>query len=342
MTRLSYLSNRRARQGWRGWFCTFGFCLLVLAWVLLVGLAIRFQFDGVARWGWLGVVAFVTILTLWLRLSGKFRSAWLVLWLWLALAALWWGTIQPTDARDWAPDVAHGVTAEFEGDAVVLHNVRAFDWRTSESFTERWETRRYDLDDLVTVDLLTSVWSSPAIAHTLISFGFANGDQITFSAEIRKERHEAFSELGGFFKRFELVMIAADERDIVYLRTNVRREDVSLFPLQVSPAQGRALFLRYLEMANDLAERPAFYHTVIANCTTIVFDLARLVAPVFPADWRILMSGYLPEYLHELGIVAPDLSVPELRRRASISETAQQWEEGQRFSELIRKNWRAP
>src|SRR5690606_20757462 len=104
-----------------------------------------------------------------------------------------------------------------------------FDWRTETDYTPRWETRRYDLDRLATVDLVLSYWGSPAIAHTLVSFGFDDGEHIVFSVEIRKERDEVFSEVGGFFKQFEMSVVAADERDIVQVRTGVRGEDVFLY-----------------------------------------------------------------------------------------------------------------
>lgn len=96
----------------------------------------------------------------------------------------------------------------------------------------------------------------------MISFGFSDGDHIVFSAEIRRERGRSFSESGGFFKEFELVMIAATENDFVRLRTDVRREDVSLFPLRLSPQYARELFVSYIEKANELADKPEFYQTI--------------------------------------------------------------------------------
>ena len=55
---------------------------------------------------------------------------------------------------------------------------------------------------------------------------------MVFSVEIRRQSNETFSEIGGFFKEFELIVIAAEERDIVRLRTNVRREKTYLYRLK--------------------------------------------------------------------------------------------------------------
>lgn len=328
----------RIRPGRWGWLRGAGFLTGLALLAVPAGFAVWFQFAGAARIPGLAIVTAAALTALLLRWRRHPRAAWAVLALLLVTGAAWWSTIRPAADRDWAPDVAHGVTAEVNGDQVVLHNVRAFDWQSAEAHIPHWETRQYDLRQLVSADLVTSVWASPAIAHTLISFGFTDGRHVTFSAEIRRERGEAFSELGGFFRQFELVLIAADERDIIYLRTNMRREDVALYPLHVSPEQARALFLRYLDLGNALDREPAFYHTILANCTTIIFHLARQVVPDLPPDWRILLSGYLPDYLHELGILAPGLSVAEARQRARISALAQDGPADRPYSELIRQN----
>ena len=234
-------------------------------------------------------------------------------------AGLWWTSIKPSNERDWAEDVAHGVSGEVRGDEVVLHNVRHFAWLTQETAVPRWETRRYRLDQLRSVDLFSSVWGNPAIAHTLIGFDFADGAYVVFSAEIRRERQESFSEIGGFFKEFELVMIAADPEDIIRLRTDFRREQVSRFALNLTPEQARALFLSYLARANQLAAQPEFYQTLTTNCTTVIFQLARLVEPGIPRDWRILLSGYLPDYLYDHAMIANDRPLEEIRRQAILA-----------------------
>ncbi len=120
-----------------------------------------------------------------------------------------------------------------DGSLITLDNVRNFRWRSGSDYTVRWENRRYDLDRTESVDLVLSTWGMPAIAHTLVSFGFSDGQRVVFSVEIRKERHEQFSELGGFFKQFEFSVVAADERDIIYVRTAVRGEQVSLYPIRM-------------------------------------------------------------------------------------------------------------
>lgn len=321
----------RARFGLKGAF-------LLAATVLLgawTGAAFWFQLGTTLRW--VGIAGVVVLAAGLVRLGQRRKLlGWLALAIALVAAVIWWVSIKPLDDRDWAPDVAHGVTAQMQGAEVVVQNVRNFEWRTEDDFTPHWETRHYSPDAITSVDLFTSVWGNPAIAHTLISFGFNDGQHLVFSAEIRREKDEEFSEIGGFFKQFELVMIASDEADIVRLRTNARREDVRLYPLRMSPAQARELFVSFLQMGNELARQPQFYQTITSNCTTVIFRLARLVDPGIPLDWRILLSGYFPEYLYERGLISNDRPFAEIKAGAAISARARANPDAGDYSAMIR------
>lgn len=246
----------------------------------------------------------------------------------LALLA-WWVTIAPQAERQWAADVAHLV--EIEADpaqpsVVQLRNVRNFSWRSDTDFTPRWETRSYDLDQLDSVDMVLSYWMGPAIAHTLVSFGFQDGQHVVFSIEIRKEAHEQFDALAGFFKQYEMALVAADERDILAVRSNVRGEQLHLYRVNMQPEQMRALFLAYAQQAGQLAFAPRFYHTLTANCTTIVWQLARRIGQELPTDWRLLASGYLPEYLRDVGGLYAMQPLETLRAAGHLNARAQSWQ----------------
>ena len=240
----------------------------------------------------------------------------------VAILAAWWSTLQPSHHRLWADDVAQLLETRVDGDHVHLNNVRNFEWRSETDYTPRWESRTYDLARLRSADLVLSYWMGPNIAHTLVSFGFDDGERIVFSLEIRKERHESYTAVGGFFRQFEQVLVAADERDIVHTRSNVRGEDVYLYRLQMSQEKVRSLFLKYLDAANELRRTPRFYNTLTSNCTTIVFELARLIAPALPIDYRLLLSGHFAEYVYDLHGLTPGYRYGELQTRGHINERA--------------------
>lgn len=271
------------------------------------------------------------------------RRSWLPPGIYLVLYALllfWWSGIAPSNLRDWADDVSRPLTGRIEGNQVVLDNVRDFAWRADTDYDAHWETRRYDLDHLVTADAVLSYWGSQAIAHAMISFGFDDGRHVVFSVEIRRERGEQYSAIGGFFKQFETTLVAADEHDIIRVRTNVRGEDDYLYPLRMDKPAMRALFLSYVQAANRLATTPAFYNTLTSNCTTIVYHMARQIEPRLPWDFRLLFTGYLPEYLHEVGAVDRDVTVDVLRERSRITDRARGTRATDDFSRAIRE--RAP
>ena len=271
------------------------------------------------------------------------RRSWLPPGIYLVLYALlllWWSGIAPSNLRDWADDVSRPLTGRIEGNQVVLDNVRDFAWRVDTDYDAHWETRRYDLDHLVTADAVLSYWGSQAIAHAMISFGFDDGRHVVFSVEIRRERGEQYSPIGGFFKQFETTLVAADEHDIIRVRTNVRGEDDYLYPLRMDKPAMRELFLSYVHAANRLATTPAFYNTLTSNCTTIVYHMARQIEPRLPWDFRLLFTGYLPEYLHAVGAVDRDVTVDVLRERSRITDRARGTRATDDFSRAIRE--RAP
>jgi hypothetical protein len=253
-----------------------------------------------------------------------------------AILLLWWIGITPSHQRIWTDDVARLLTGEVEDNHVILDNVRNFRWRSDDDYDIHWETRQYELGRLSSADAVLSYWGSHAIAHAMISFGFDDGRHIVFSVEIRKRRGQQYSAIGGFFKRFETILVAADENDIIRVRTNVRGEDDYLYPLRMDRAAMQSLFLSYVQAANQLARRPAFYNTFTSNCTTIVYRMARQIDPGLPWDVRLLLTGYLPEYLHEVGALDQGLSIDALRERGRITGRARGARAADDFSRVIR------
>jgi hypothetical protein len=317
-----------------------------LAIVLALALA---GFGALALWshapgGRLAAAALAGLWVIWVGATGLLASAdprswraWGLLAVGCLLLGLWWNAITPSNDRVWAADVARTLSAERRGSEVLLHNVRNFAWRSDEDYTARWETRRYDLDQLRSVDMALSYWMGPAIAHTLVSFGFADGRQLVFSVEVRKERHEQYSALAGFFKRYELALVAADERDILGVRARVRGEDLYLYRVHMPAPAMRALFEQYLDEAEALRATPRFYQTLTANCTTIVYAMMQRIVPGLPLDLRLLLSGYLPSYVQEVGALTPGYTLQELQARGRITDRALRAGPDADFSAAIRQ-----
>lgn len=299
-------------------------------------LAYQFPGNGFLR----AVAAGVWILFSMAMIAAAWRpSAWIAGSAFVAAFAIllvWWQHLPASNERVWADDVAQMTSGSIEGTQVTMHNVRNFDWRSDTDYTQRWETRRYDLDQLESVDMILSYWSGPAIAHMIVSFGFSDGRHLAFSVEIRRERDERFSEVGGFFKAFELSVIAADERDVIRVRTNIRGEDDYLYRVSMPLPAMRSLFVAYVDEANRLVTTPRFYNTVTANCTTLVYHMMTGIVGHLPLGYQLLLSGYLPEYVYNVGALDQRRSLDALRTIGRITERAKRADHSPEFSAEIR------
>ncbi|MGH7390891.1 MAG: DUF4105 domain-containing protein [Candidatus Rokuibacteriota bacterium] len=256
----------------------------------------------------------------------------------LALVLVVWASATPSNDRDWQPEVAVLPRATIDGDRVTVHNIRNFDYRTETDFTPAYYDRTFDLRRLDRVDLVAVYWMGPAIAHLLLSFGFGE-EHLAISIEVRKERTEQYSSIAGFFRQYELFYVVADERDVIRVRTNYRKappEDVYLFRTVGSLENGRRIFLDYIRDINALSERPRFYNTLTTNCTTMILAHTAGNPDGIPFSWKILLSGYAPEYAYDMGRLDRSLPFVELKRRAHVNGVAQAADGAPDFSRLIR------
>jgi hypothetical protein len=259
-----------------------------------------------------------------------------------ACALLWYFSLEARQDRDWNPEVAKQLHYEKQGDMVTLHNVRNFNWRSNEDYDIHWESRTVDLNKITGLNVIASYWMGPKIAHTLVSFDFADQEPLVFSIEIRKEKNEEFSAFGGFFRKYELSLIASDEKDLIYTRSNIRNEQVYLFPVKMPVAERKALFIEYLNKADELHDEAKWYNTLTSNCTTLVFDMVQAInTRQLPKDYRLFASGYLPNYLYDLKAINQNYSLKEWYRLAHINPRTEQYaqqkdQSGKYFSKIIR------
>ena len=264
----------------------------------------------------------------------------------LALVAIgvWWSGLTPSNEGDWQPEVARLAYATINGDIVTVHNIRNFDYRTETDFTPAYYDRTYNLKKLDSGDLVAVYWMGPAIAHLFLSFGFGD-DRLAISIEARKVKGAGYSSAKGFFRQYELYYVVADERDVVRVRTNYRKdppEDVYIYPLRVPPENIRRVFLEYMRKMNALRERPEFYNTLTTNCTTAILMNTRVNPESLPLSWKVLMSGYTPAYVYESGRMDRSLPFEELQRRSLVNAAAQAADQAPDFSRRIRAGLPGP
>jgi len=131
----------------------------------------------------------------------------------------------------------------------------------------------------------------------------------------------------------------ADERDVIRVRTNYRKsppEEVYLFRVAGTPERARRLFLDYIKDINELRDHPRFYNTITTNCTTMILAHSAVNVGHIPYSWKIMLSGYAPEYAYERGRLDRSLPFPALMRRSPINPAAQAADKAPDFSKRIR------
>ncbi len=294
--------------------------------------------DGPASRAFAGAwaVGFVTAsLTIFLVVR-PIRRALAVFAVAFGLVLSWWLLIEPSNDRDWEPSVARTPHVTLDGNLLTVHGLRNFDYQSETEFEEVWEERIYDLSRLTGVDLFLSYWSSPLIAHTIMSWTFEEGPPLAISIETRKETGEEYSAVLGFFRQFELYYVVADERDVVRLRTNYRGEDVYLYPLRVPRERARRLLVDYVARINALAREPAWYNAATHNCTTTIRHHTHAIGNAGPWDYRFLVNGHIDEMAYERGVIDTRLPFAELRERSNVVQAAIAADDDPDFSARIR------
>ena len=255
-----------------------------------------------------------------------------------ALLIGWFFRIPASNDRDWQPEVANLPYATINGDLVTIHNIRNFAYRTETDFDPRWDSRTYDLSKLDSADVIAVYWAGKAIAHVMVSFGFAGKDYLAVSIETRKEKGESYSTLAGFFRQYELYYVVADERDVIGVRSTYRQpqEDVYVYRTNAPVENIRRVFLDYLKSMNDLRDRPSYYNTLTTNCTTSILFHTRINPGSPPMSWKVLLSGYVPDYLYDLGRIDTSRPFAELEKLSLVNARAHAADRDPAFSQRIR------
>ena len=270
-------------------------------------------------------------------LPNRKRTALIVLVLCIGII-IGWSQKRPFHDRDWIVSVAKLPRVTIEGNQVKIQNIRNFDYRTEKDFSVHYYDKTFDLTKLETVDYALSYWDgNEAVAHTILSFGFSDGGYVAVSVETRLERGEPQNALRGLFKQYELIYVLGDERDLLRLRTNFRKEEVFLYPTTIDPENVRKLFLVIMERVNDIGSEAEFYNTLFQSClSSLVSDFKKVMTPRSFFDLRRIQNGYSDEMLYENGWIDSKLSFEDTKRLHHINQYVQENINGENYSISIR------
>ncbi len=248
------------------------------------------------------------------------------------------GKLTPSNDRDWRPDLAVLPWAEANGNLITVRNIRNSQYANADHYLVKHYDRTFDLTAIQSADYVVCPFNTAAaLAHTMISFGLNDGTHICVSAEVRKERSEEYSAVLGLGRKFELMYVVADEKDLIGSRTKYRDTAVYVYPTVATPVQAQALFVDVMERVNQLALKPEFYNTLTNNCTTnIKQHVNRLAGNRIKYDWRVLLPSYSAKYAYDLGLLDNSIPFEDLQSLALVNDLSNRHLETADYSNLIR------
>lgn len=247
--------------------------------------------------------------------------------------------VRPSLQRDWNSDQIVLSQAIFNEEKVLIKNIRNINYRSVTDYDIHYYDKTFDLNNIESLWYMVEPFEGyVGAAHALLSFGFKGGEFVAISAEIRKQKGESFSAVKGLFRQYEIVYMVADEKDVIKLRSNYRKDKVFLYPVKANKEHIQRLFISMLNRANKLAIDPEFYNTLTNTCTTnIVSHINELVPGKISFSFKVLMPAYSDELAYDLGLIDNSISFSKLREKYQINERALKYADDPMFSLKIRQ-----
>jgi len=202
---------------------------------------------------------------------------------------------------------------------VEVRDVRDFTWRSETDFDPAWRDATYDLSRL---DRLAFYYvplnAKASIAHVFVSFGFGPHEWLAVSVEARRRPGEDYGILRAMNRRFELIYVIGDERDIVGKRAWGENVPVYCWPVKISPEALRRFFLATMNRADNVAEHPEIYGVLSNTCATNVALNAQEAGSDVRINLDILLSGTMDRLAYDRGVFDTTLPFPEAKAAARI------------------------
>ncbi|MFG1379032.1 DUF4105 domain-containing protein [Xanthobacter autotrophicus] len=302
----------------------------VVAAGLCLGLAIHYWIAWPAAVRQAGSFAFpLAVIALWFAPGLGRRARRAVALAGIATLCMAFFSTEPIE-QDWVALQQHNPTAVIDGDRVTIRNFRDALHQPGEASVPRWTTATFDLSTLTGADLIIQPFGSmKALAHVMLSFGFADGRHVVVSIEARQAKGVSFDAVAGFFRRDPIYPEIGSERDLIWNRlARTPPDEVQIFPIHRDAAAIRLYFERILAFINRVDARPIFYSTLRESCMTTLMNLApESFAEVPWHDIRRWIPGYSLSLFQQLGLVDDGMSPEEMARAHGLRDGVRSPEE---------------
>ena len=317
-----------------------GALMLLHGWAVL---ALYCWFSGHPALAWGAAAGYAVATAAVFKLARTWPHGALVSLVPFAAVAVWWTGRTPETGLHYPVETELAAKLVVDGSLITVNGLRDFRYRSETDFDPRWATRTFDLGQLEHVDFFFNYWGVPEVAHLITSFVFKDQPPLAVSIELRAEAGEPNTLLRGFFKQYELHYLWADERDLIPLHANCRREQVMLHRSSLTPDQGGRLLLDMAQRSNALEEDPVFYNTLTDNCTNVIVrHVDRAQGRVVPWYRQRLLTGKYERLGYDEGWLVHTLPWEQHRAAAMINGRAAGAAASPDFSRLIRTHLPVP
>lgn len=244
-----------------------------------------------------------------------------------------------THSKIFRSDLAVMPFAEMEDQRITIRYVRDCRYRSEDDYDVRYYDLSFRLEDVKTVDfVIVPFKETQLLAHTMLSFGLADGRHFVISVEARLGADETYTAVAGAGRRYPLMYVIGDERDLILLRTAIRDVEVYLYKGKAAPEQVQNLLVDMLERANKLYREPEYYDTLTNNCTTNLVEHVNQLRPGrIPYNFRVLLPGHSDKLAYDLGLLEIQGPFEYARAYAKINDLASTYADSPEFSKRIRR-----
>jgi hypothetical protein len=244
-----------------------------------------------------------------------------------------------TDSKIFRSDLAVMPFADMGDEQITIRYVRDCRYRSEDDYDVRYYDLGFRREDVKSVDFIVVPFKeTELLAHTMFSFGLADGRHFVISVEARLGADETYTAVAGAGRRYPLMYVIGDERDLILLRTAVRDVEVFLYKGKATPEQAQKLLVSMLNRANKLYREPEFYDTLTNNCTTnLVRHINEIRPGRIPYQLRVLFPGHSDRMAYDLGLLEIEGPFEYARAYAKVNDLAKLYADSPEFSKRIRR-----
>lgn len=229
---------------------------------------------------------------------------------------------RPQRDRNWEQHHARQPSMEVVSDhAVRCDNIRHCRYRSEFDYDLTWSQDTFDPQTITRVWYTLCPWGTLNFqAHSWLTFDFADGRSLVIAVEVRKQNAFTFSAYETMYKDFELFYVVSDERDVLYLRTHIWKNETRMYRLNVTQEEMRKVFMSAVQRISTFEQRPFWYRYSYRQCNTEIMRILRDGG--LPLPWwhpLYIIVGWCDRLLWRRGLIGNNEPFDIVKQKATLN-----------------------